>query len=271
MNRLKAQVPFASVDTYTSDIDNRASSLMKDCNRNIFLVLFFILGLLSVYPAAFFFRLGYPYLAYFALLVGFLLVVKSLNIQNIAIGTSGVALSLLKETKEVQRDLKTMLHILLPLIARSGLSESTANLLPNRGRIYIYNLIQQIYADNSLSDSEKTELTEELKWVMLKFLFTRMQYELEQLGIANEITFKEKVQPIKNKLKHILDQNEYKISWLINQIRNLNHVDITQILGEKDIEYSKILNDYIKIIERFSEDNTIDSTLLKTGQRKDLQ
>jgi hypothetical protein len=221
----------------------------------------FLPGILILFVLSEVLHLDGMYLKLPWLIVCLLIFVVFIGIDKFSLGTGPLQVTL-EKAKAAQHGLDDSLTIVVPIIARIAFSDSHSNLFP--GRLYIYQLIQKINDHSTYSEGDKEKLTEECKWVLLKWLFEHLKKELEKFSNGDKDLEKE-LNSINTDIKNILNQKEYQFIWLRNKVINLRGCG-----GDSEAdknEYNKIINDYQKLIEDFICDNTIPQDFLKTGKR----
>ena len=194
---------------------------------------------------------------------------KGLGISHFAISPHSLEVKL-AEVKKIQAYVEDTLPIIIKLIVGSSDPKTgTSSILPGGGRLVIYDLIQQIKKSPSYSLERKEELSRNLKWVLLRWMFNTATSKIT-LPIEN---VSKKIPDIKNKIIDIqgamksVNDPRKEFSWLSDQIKELKTIDIQdKITYQEAVDFKRALGFYEKTISTFIKSDFIDPFFLKEGK-----
>lgn len=206
-----------------------------------------------------------PYRSISWLAICLLAFILCIGADKFSFGTGSLQFTL-EKANATQRELEGSLETVMKITAKIAYSENHKDLSPDR--TYIYNLIHKILKNPFYSEAEKKELIQDCKWVLLKWLFERLQVELKE-NFKNNEPLEDNLRGIKNNLKDILNSRKYNFYWLRCKIINLKDKSILNTLSEKERKaYKGIIKAYQKIIENFICNSFIPEDFLISGERK---
>lgn len=242
--------------------------LKQVCEKHKMQPLLLCIALLVLVSGIYFFGFGNMYVQIAWLLIGFILFLKGIGIDRIALGSNSLDVEF-RKIKEAKKDIDQSLHLLMPLLARIADSEFRG-LLPERDRTFAYNLIKHINESEAYEACEKEKLTEDLKWVVFKWIFERLINEplIKEVREKKKFDkFNEKIKMLEGDLKNILRTKKYTPWWLRTEIINLDSSDMDNLDETRRSEFQKIIKFYQEQIENFIRDSTLNENFFQTGKR----